>query len=103
MNVEFYNVIKEVARTTVNESKPVALCYGTVDSASPLKIRLSQKLILTEPFLVVSENLTDYEYDALIDGKSHRIKMFKHLKAGEKVLLIRMDSGQKYYVAERVE
>lgn len=103
MNVEFYNVIKEIARSTIEENKPVSFCYGTVESINPIKIRLSQKLILTEPFLILSENVKDNEYDVLIDGKAHKLKVFKHLKPGERVLMIRLDRGQKYYVVERVE
>lgn len=102
MSTNFYNIIKEVVRATVNESKPVAFCYGTVESASPLKIRLNQKMILTSAFLVLSEACRDTETKMMIDGVTKNVKVLKRLKVGEKVLMIRFDSGQKYYVVERV-
>lgn len=101
-NIELYNVIKEIVRATVNESKPVAFCFGTVESASPLKIRFNQKMILTSAFLVLSEACRDVETKMVIDGVTKNVKVLKRLKKGEKVLMIRFDSGQKYYVVERV-
>lgn len=100
---QLYEVIKEIARATVNESKPVAFCFGTVESANPLKIRLSQKILLTNAFLVLSEACRDTTTTMTIDGATKNVKVLKRLKKGEKVLMIRFDSGQKYYVVERVD
>lgn len=99
---QFYEVIKEIVRATVDESKPVAFCFGTVESASPLKIRLNQKLIVPDSFLILSEAVRDHETKIVIDGQTKTIKVLKKLKTGEKVLMIRFDNGQKYYVVERV-
>lgn len=102
-NIQLYNVIKEIVKATVDESKPVAFCFGTVESASPLKIRLNQKLLLPSSFLIVSEACRDIETKMVIDGVTKNVKVLKRLKKGEKVLMIRFDSGQKYYVVERVD
>ena len=103
MNTDLYNVIKDIQRATGEEKKPVAFCYGTVESASPLKIRLNQKMILTSGFLILSEACRDTTTTMLIDGYSRTVKVLKRLKKGEKVLMIRLDGGQKYYVVERVD
>lgn len=42
----FIETIKRTALQAVDASKPVEICYGTVQSIEPFQIRLSQKLIL---------------------------------------------------------
>ena len=116
--------IKRAAVEAVEASNPVAVLVGTVVSASPLKISLNQKLTLTEQFLVVPQSLTDYKtkiefaektqaaivelnnvsYDGRITFSKtiHEITVFNGLKTGDKVLLLKMQGGQKYLVIEKV-
>ena len=116
--------IKRAAVDAVAASNPVALSVGSVVSVSPLKISLSQQLTLTEQFLIVPQSLTDYktkiefaqktkgavieldgrQYDGSVtlNATTHEITIFNGLKAGEKVLLLKMQGGQKYLVIDKV-
>nr|WP_300926108.1 HU family DNA-binding protein [Turicimonas muris] len=47
----------------VEAGKPVVLLFGQVISASPLKIQVDQKTILTEKMLILTRNVTDFEVD----------------------------------------
>ena len=68
-------VVKRAAVEAVEAGKPVNILFGTVLSASPLKIQVDQKTF----------------------------KVHNALKAGEKVLLIRVQQGKKFVVIDRVK
>ena len=61
-------IIKEVAMSAFKESKPTSVLYGTVESESPLRIRVDQKLTLSETFLVLSNLVKDHEVNITING-----------------------------------
>lgn len=116
--------IKRAAVEAVEASNPVAVSVGTVLSISPLKISLNQALTLTEQFLIVPQGLTDYKTKieftqktkgavVELDGKqyngnitlnatTHEVTIYNGLKVGEKVLLLKMQGGQKYLVIDKV-
>ncbi|OUQ56325.1 hypothetical protein B5E58_10785 [Tyzzerella sp. An114] len=126
---DFVKVIKKSAIEAVKNSKPTDIFYGTVQSISPLTIFIDQKLILSEKFLIIPESLTDYETEISFDDSSikqvfttwdmeetsesspskisfkekikHKITVYNGLKAGEAVILLRQQGGQKYMVLDR--
>ena len=82
-------------------------CIGTVTAAEPLCIRLEEGLELTEEFLVLTENVLEWEETGTIsiDGgtwNSYRIKRNRKLQTGEVVALMRAAGGQQYLVLGRV-
>lgn len=122
-------IIKKVALDAVNANQDADYCYGTVTSASPLKILVEQKMELTAAQLVLCRNVTNYKttvtvnvegVDWLTEDKSggggysefashnHSIKGTKSiiinnaLQVGEKVVLMRKKGGQEYLVLDRV-
>lgn len=54
----------------VEAGKPVNLLFGTVVSASPLKIQVDQGSIYTEAMLVLTRNVTDHEIDVTVSAQS---------------------------------
>lgn len=111
--------IKKIAVNAVNSEKPCNIVFGSVASVSPLKINIEQKLTLSEEQLVLSRSVTDYEIEINIEDKNkwlteieslhkHEIKgkkmliVHNKLKAGEKVILARIQGGQKFVVLDRV-
>lgn len=108
----------------VEAGKPVTILFGTVISASPLKIQVDQKSIYTERMLVLSRNVTDYEVDMTVNHTTEdnvgssgtealaphnhayvgqkTFKIHNALKVGERVLLIRVQQGKKFVVIDRV-
>ena len=68
-------LVKKAAVEAVEAGKPVNLLFGTVISASPLKIQVDQKAIYTEKMLVLTRNVTDYEVDMTV---SHQTVVITH-------------------------
>ena len=52
------DVIKQAAMEAQESSKPVNILFGTVLSASPLKIQVDQKSIYTSKMLILTRNVT---------------------------------------------
>ena len=117
---ELVRAVKQAAVEAVNASGPMALCFGTVTAAAPLKIQVDQKKTLTEAQLILTNNVRDYTVEMTVDhqtestsGGSGDASFASHLhaykgrksfrvhlalKAGEKVILLRCDGGQKFIV-----
>lgn len=86
-------------------------CIGTVTAESPLTIRLEEGLELTEEFLILTENVLEWEETGRIrtwvnseggEWSYYRMIRDRKLKAGEAVVLLRATDGQQYLVLGRV-
>jgi len=121
-------LIKKAAQEAVEAGQDCDFCYGTVTSASPLKILVEQKMELTSAQLVLTRNVTNYATTVTISSETpwstenksggsgeasfashnHSIKGTKTLtinnalKQGDKVVLLRKKGGQEYLVLDRV-
>lgn len=71
-------------------------------SINPLKINLEQKLTLTESFLIVTEEFTDRKINIVIDEEEKEIEIKGALKVDDKLILARLQGGQKYLVLSRL-
>lgn len=114
------DAIKRAALDAVESNKPCDLRFGTVVSAAPLSIRVSEQFTLPQSMLIVPEHLTKHEtkititedygwktqesedHDHKITSVEKKVLIHNELKIGEKVALIRMQGGQHYYVAGRI-
>lgn len=108
-------MIKKAAMDIFISMKPTEICYGTVETVSPLTIRINQQLLLESIDLVLTRNVIDYDLEMTVehttevaDGHSHGYsgrKVFRVNNAliqGEKVILLRNQGGQKYLVLDKV-
>lgn len=108
-------LIKRAAKEGHEASKPIAAIFGTVTSASPLRISTEQKLILESEQLVLTQTVTDYTTSATLGGSTSEADGHVHslggireagihngLKRGDIVVLLRVDGGQQYIVLDRV-
>lgn len=126
--VELVKVLKKAAIEAVEATKPVAVLFGKVTSASPLQINVEQKMTLGEAQLILTRNVTDYK--TMITGgniqnyyyvgtppnsstvpvsPSHKhaigkieITVHNGLVVGDEVILIRQQDGQKFIVVDRI-
>jgi hypothetical protein len=89
---EAVDLIKEAALEAVEAEKPVQMVFGVVTSAQPLEIQTEQKLILPEDVLSLADPVRD-----------KTIVIHRSLKEGEKVMLQRIQGGQRYIVMDRVD
>lgn len=120
----FLNALKQQAVSAAQAAGPVNVQFGTVLSVNPLKIQVDQTTILQPAELILSRNVTDYTCDvttvweteakgggsgeASFSSHTHSIAGKKQitiqngLKAGEKVVLLQMQGGQRSIVLDRV-
>ncbi|WP_184313359.1 DUF2577 domain-containing protein [Anaerosolibacter carboniphilus] len=122
-------IIKQAAIDAVKQSSPVNVVFGTVKSVSPLRIVIDQKLPLGEEDLILTSNVKDRKTKISFDNPSiknvikpydmqdapgsnykisfqelarNEITIYDGLKAGEQVILLRTQGGQKYIVLDRM-
>lgn len=123
--------MREIAKRTQQGSAPMQVSFGVVVSTSPLQIRIDQKIVLSDEFLILTNAVKDHAVDITVswqtventhkhgngnqgkptDETTHkhdikgRKKIIIHngLTVGEKVILLRQHGGQKYVVIDRVD
>lgn len=124
--------IKRLAKGVMDSSQLTDIGFGIVESANPLKIRVNQKMLLTDEYLILTNAVKEHSVDISVswtteDEKEHvhgngnngnptdktehkhelkgRKKIIIHngLTVGEKVLLLRTQGGQNYVVIDRVD
>lgn len=106
------DVIKEISNGVNQAGQPVAIMFGTVKSMNPLVVNLDQRFDLTEDFLIVPESLTKFEIDLkhkhqtsgedTQDALLNKIVIREGLKVNDGVILIRMQGGSRFLVADKV-
>lgn len=118
---DLLNTLKKAAMDAMSASNPTAIMFGTVSSADPLEVIVDQRFTLPADFLVIPEALIHFEIDL---HHSHEytddtgngtitketkpalpekpIVIRRGLESGDKLLLLRMQGGQKYIILDRV-
>ena len=86
---EFLTLIKQGALDAVENAAPCAVMFGKLEGKEPLKIQVEQRLCLGKKQLVVPAALQKMMED-------------NELNAGDGVLLMRMQGGQKFVVLDKV-
>ena len=123
--IKFVETVKKIALSAIKTTKPMEIMYGIVKQINPLKVGLNQKLILEKDDLILTDNVADLVTEItavewLTENKSggsgeaafashnHELKgkkkviIHNSLKAGEKVILLRVQGGQQFIVLNRV-
>ena len=99
--------IKKAGVEANNAKAPVEVCYGTVQSLSPLSVLVDSKLLLGQPQLVMTRTAQGFS-TASKSGGSGEASFASHshgisgISAGDKVLLLRMQGGQQYIILDKV-
>lgn len=106
------DTIKRLGAGAVDAGKPVAVMFGKVLKVNPLEVNVDQRFTLDEELLIVTEHLTRYEVDMKHKHKTssedtgealtEKVVIREGLKAGDNVLLLRVQGGQKFVVWDRV-
>ena len=83
-------LVKKAALEAYEASYPVKVLFGRVASAAPLAVRIDQKHTIPQEFLTVAAG-------------TRRIQDVQPgLQAGDKVVLLRMQGGQRYILLDKV-
>lgn len=107
------DVIKAAGMDAVGASNPVAIMFGEILTVNPLSVQVDQRFTLPSDFLLVPESLTRYEVDlrhnhsyggsgTTGDGLTEKVVIRPGLQVGDKVLLFRVQGGQRYVILDKV-
>ncbi|MEC0310190.1 DUF2577 domain-containing protein [Paenibacillus lautus] len=118
---DLLNTLKKAAVGAVAAGNPTAVMFGTVSSADPLEVIVDQRFTLPADFLVIPESLIHFEIDLhhtheytddTGTGSSTKqtepalpvkpIVIRRGLEEGDKLLMLRVQGGQKYIIVDRV-
>ncbi len=124
MSRRLVQTLQQLAAQTEQAMKPCDYCLGVVESVSPLTIRIDQKDIVSEEFLILTDLVRDYSVDITVshttenrsggggyaEFASHnhdytgRKKIIVHngLSVGESVILVQQAGGQEFIVLSRL-
>lgn len=113
MSTGMIDIIHRAALEAMENIKPCDLRFGTVSSVNPLKVQITNELIIPESLLIVPEHLTDYSVNVNIGVKDvtddeiepvdeRVLTIYNSLSLGDKVALIRNQGGKQYYVLDRI-
>lgn len=109
--------IQKTSKETTAAMDPVTICFGVVTKEEPLEIMVEQRLPLTEDDLILTRAVSDHEIDltrgispsgtyidqgwAFQEEDKWRYKVHNKLEVDDKVMLLRMQGGQKYIVIDK--
>lgn len=77
-------MIKQIAAGVFEAKKPMEVCFGTVQSLSPFKIRLDQKNTLGKEYFIVRAGVTAQSFEV-----------------GDTLILLCVQGGQQYLIYDR--
>ncbi len=81
---DLFDTIKQIAVNAMEANKPVEITFGTVQTVHPLRVRLSQKIVLEKNMLAACAGFSASK-----------------LYAGDKLLLLRFQGGQRYLILDK--
>ena len=124
MNAKFYQTVQAAIAQTVEGMRMGDYVLGTVETESPVSIRINQRDLITSDFLIFTDAVRDYNVDIEVrhttenraggggyaEFASHnhdykgrkRITVYNGLHVGEVVILLRQCGGQQYCVLSRI-
>lgn len=70
--------IKRLAKGVQDASQPMDLVFGVVESANPLNIRINQKMVLPDEFLILTNAVKDHSVDISIAWTTELEKEHTH-------------------------
>lgn len=106
---DIYEAIKVLVNQVLSSTEFADIELGEIISTQPLKIKLSDRLILnqsqvmlTDAVMLKTVNLTHKHEDGEDTALTSPIIVRDGLKKGDKVLLLKAKQGQTYVIISRV-
>lgn len=98
---ELAGVIQQIVQNTVLAMKMTDMATGTVVSTGPLSVRLSAGM---EPLPAAALELTDAvkERTVPVRGGEGTVTVREGLKAGDRVLMLRVQRGNRYIILSKL-
>lgn len=131
MQNNLLQIIKKAALDAVINTNPANMVFGVVESINPLKVRLDQFLTLDQAFLIIPDiflgkeitvSFTDcdthikyyiepeeegddpieVQMDVQASGDKLTFNIQDELKENDKLALLQLQGGQKYFILSKV-
>lgn len=107
MSTGLIEIVKVAALNAIEQSKPMDIRKGTVIEANPLRIKITNELILPESVLIVPQRLKTYDVDVFVDWSddtsgNQKLTIRNSLTEGDNVILLRIPGGKQFYVLDKV-
>ena len=107
-------IIKMLKDRGGKDSDYADVVYGIVTSIVPLKVQLSNNMVIDDNFIILGKHIGKFKLPGKATIHGSNIITTEHitfddmefdnsLKKGDKVTMIRMDGGQQFYLFEREE
>lgn len=98
---ELAGVIQQMIQNTVSAMKPADMATGTVVCAAPLSVRISASM---PPLPAAALVLTDTvrERTVPVQGGDGTVTVREGLRAGDKVLMLRVQGGNRYIILSKL-
>lgn len=94
---EFIETIRRIVVQTVASMKLEKVFTGTVQSINPIRVFIDAKMTLPSECLIVPSYLKPFEAYTETEYPV-KVKIDNALKNGDKVVLLRMQGGQKFVI-----
>lgn len=100
--MELIEVLQQIIQANTEAQKPTDIAYGTVTSTDPLTVTLigTMQPIPAEA-LELSASVSAKTMSAYVSGSTLYIKN-NMMVTGDKVLMLRVEKGQKYIILSKV-
>lgn len=120
MNAKLYQALQTLVLQNVEDMRLSDYLLGTVESISPLRIRVSPRDVITQEFLILTDMTRDYQVDIEVNHQTEdasggsgdsayaphhhgyagrkTITVYNGLVPGEVVILLRKTGAQEYLV-----
>lgn len=86
-------LMRQTARRSIEREDLCDLCSGVVEAAEPLRIRVDERLTLPARFLLLSPLCREKR---VIMRGGEEVLLWRGLRAGDGVYMLRCQDGQKY-------
>ena len=84
------DVMKEIARSCIDQKVSASAAFGNVVSTAPLQVKVEERLLLDESILVLPRELQRRTQTVTIGGYTGEVVIYPGLKTGDKVLVLHL-------------
>lgn len=100
---DLIDVVQQIVQNSYNGMKPTDLVFGTVTSAAPLAVQIETTMLsIPEAALIKTEAVSGRTVTATTsDGAKVTIQASPGLSVGDRVVMLRCASGQRFIILSK--
>ena len=104
---KFLSTLKTIAKNQNEREMGLHVLYGTVISVNPLKIKVDNRFIIDENFIILTTNVIEKTLNLShnhggTNALTSPVVVIPGLSLNEGVMLLRIENGQKFVVLDRI-